>query len=426
MQAKPSQRFDERRRLLLAGGSLCLSWGLPAVAASGEQLVLDYMVSHSARRTAWVRIINEFAAANPDVRVTDHGYPYEPYKRSFPSRLQSGEVDLAFWYAGERLRDAAESKLLAPLDAELVALLKKLNFHPATIEGTRINGEVYGFPMYFYPWGFIYRKSLFKSLGILAPATWKEFLNACERLAAAGVAPLGLGAANGWPAAGWFDYFNLRINGLEFHRMLLRGELPFTDARVRQVFDAWGALLRKGYFLQATMQQEHERVLPYIYRKQVGMMLMGSFIAAKFPAAMADDFDFFAFPSIVPDMPAYEDVPVDVLVLPAKSKNAQARKRFLTFLAESGGVRHLAAADQTLPAQQGPGFPRILLGEAANRVLSNAAGLSSFFDREARADLVTPTFEALRQFLKPPHDTERAVTAIEESRTGVRRTPAPL
>ena len=425
MQATPSQRFDERRRLLLAGGAFCLSWGLPAMAAGGEQLVLGYMVSHSARRTAWLKIINDFAAANPDVRVTDHGYPYESYKRDFQSRLQSGDIDLAFWYAGERLRDAAESKLLAPLDPELVALLRKLKFHPAAIEGTRVNGEVYGFPMYYYPWGFIYRKSLFNSLGIAPPATWKEFLTACERLAAAGVTPLGLGAANGWPAAGWFDYFNLRINGLEFHRKLLRGDVPFTDARVRQVFDTWASLLRKGYFLQATMQQEHERVLPYIYRNQVGMMLMGSFIAAKFPAAMADDFDFFAFPSIVPDMPSYEDVPVDVLVLPARSKHPRARKRFLTFLAESGGVQQLAAADQTLPAQQDAGTPRILLADAATRVLSNAAGLSSFFDREARADLVGPTFEGLRHFLTPPHDTEQAVTLIESLRTTARRTPGP-
>ncbi|SFG67857.1 carbohydrate ABC transporter substrate-binding protein, CUT1 family [Duganella sp. CF458] len=323
---------------------------------------------------------------------------------------------MAFWYAGERLRDAAANKLLAPLDPDTVTLLKKKKFSPVTIDGTRIDGEVYGFPLYYYPWGFVYRKSLFKRLGIKPPSTWDEFLHVCERLSAQGVTPIGLGASANWPAAGWFDYFDLRLNGLEFHRKLLRGDVPFTDPRVRHVFDVWGGLLRKGYFLPTTLEQEHERVLPYLYRNHVGMMLMGSFIAAKFPQAIADDMGFFAFPAISPDMPAYEDAPLDVLVLPAKSPNPQVRKRFLTFLAESGAIRHIAEADQTLPAQSDTTFPPILLGDPARRVLNHAAGLSSFFDREADADLIGPVSEGLRLFLKPPHDTEQAVATIEKLR----------
>lgn len=418
MQAVPTTSYLSpklrRRRWLVAAVLCCVA--APRHSHAAEQLAIDYIVSHSAQRSAWIRIISEFSAANPDVQVTHHGYPQEQYKRDFASRLRSGKVDLAFWYAGERLRDAVDAKLLVPLDAETVALLRKKKFYPATIEGTRIEGEVYGFPMYYYPWGFVYRKSLFKRLDLHPPGTWDEFLRACERLSAAGIAPLGLGAASGWPAAGWFDYFNLRINGLDFHRKLLRGEIPFTDPRVRHVFDTWGGLLRKGYFLKATIDQEAERVLPYLYRNHVGMMLMGSFVAAKFPEAIADDFGFFAFPSITPDMPAYEDAPLDVLILPARSANPRARKRFLTFLAESGASRHIAEADQTLSAQADAPQAAILLGAPARQVLANAAGLSSFFDREARLELVAPVFEGLRQFLKPPHDTDLAVTTIERLR----------
>ncbi|KRB96447.1 ABC transporter substrate-binding protein [Duganella sp. Root198D2] len=419
MQVAPTTTifgFDPCRRSVLATALLCcLICQFPARAA-GEQLVIDYIVSHSAQRTAWIRIINEFSAANPDVQVAHNGYLQEQYKRDFTTRLKSGKVDVAFWYAGERLRDAAANKLLAPLDSETIALLKKKNFHPATIDGTRIDGEVYGFPLYYYPWGFVYRKSLFKRLGIAPPTTWDAFLRTCERLSAEGVTPIGLGAAANWPAAGWFDYLDLRLNGLDFHRKVMRGEVPFTDARVRHVFDIWGGLLRKGYFLPATMDLEHERVLPYIYRNRVGMMLMGSFVAAKFPQAIADDMGFFAFPAISPEMPAYEDAPLDILVLPAKSPNPQLRKRFLAFLAESGAVRHIAQADQTLPAQADSSFPPILLGEAARQVLHQATGWSSFFDREADSGLIGPVFEGLRLFLKPPHDTEQAVLTIEKLR----------
>jgi multiple sugar transport system substrate-binding protein len=409
--------MHHRRRLTTA--LLYAALASPAICAAAEQLVIDYVVSNSPQRRAWISIIEQFSAANPDIKISHHGYPQEQYKRDFTARLRSGRADLAFWYAGERLRDGAKSKLLAPLDDDTVALLKKKKFIPATIEGTRIDGEVYGFPLYHYVWGFIYRKSLFERLGIRPPATWPEFLDVCERLKSAGVTPLGLGAKNGWPAAGWFDYLNLRLNGIDFHRKLLRGEAHFTDARVRHVFDVWGDLLRKGYFFEPTLDQEFDRVLPYLYRNHVGMMLTGSFVAARFPEAMAADMGFFAFPNYSPDIPVYEEAPLDVLVLPAKAANPRARKRFLTFLAETGAVHTVAEADQTLPAQGDGAAPHALFGHASNLILANAAGLTYFFDRDAKEGLIAPTYEALRRFLQPPHDTERAISHIGKAATTV-------
>jgi multiple sugar transport system substrate-binding protein len=399
----------------LATTLLYAALALPGVCIA-EDLTIDYVISNSPQRSAWISIINQFAAANPDLKVTHRGYPQEQYKREFLTRLQSGSADLAFWYAGERLRDAAKNKLLSPLDAEMLALLKKQKFVTTAIESTRIDGDLYGFPLYYYAWGFIYRKSLFERVGVRPPATWSEFLQVCEQLKAAGVTPLGLGAKSVWPAAGWFDYLNLRINGLDFHHKLLNGDVRFTDARVRQVFDVWGDLLRKDYFLAATIDQEFDRVLPYLYRNHVGMMLIGSFVAARFPTAMAQDFGFFAFPALSPNTPAYEEAPLDVLLLPANAPNPKARKRFLTFLAESGALRQIADADQTLPAKAGAPSANVLLAEVTGATVANAAGLTHFFDRDARAELVAPVYEGLRQFLKTPHDTEQAVRYIEQAR----------
>ena len=395
--------------------ALCCTFGLASAAAT-EPLVIDYIISNSAQRTALIQLVSQFNAANPDITVTPHGYAQEPYKLDFMARLREGKADLAFWYAGERLRDAAANKLLSPLDADLLALLKKKKFVPATIEGTRIDGEVYGFPLYYYTWGFLYRKSLFARLGLQPPATWSDFLQTCSRLKAAGVTPLGLGAQSIWPAAAWFDYLDLRINGLNFHRKLMSGEARFSDPRVREVFDAWGDLLRKGYFFAPTMDQEMDRVLPYLYRNHVGMLLAGSFVAARFPDAIAADMGFFAFPSFTPDMPDYEEAPLDVLVLPARSRHPEARKRFLAFLAENGGTRVIAKADQTLPAQPDPAAHPVL-GDATNAILEKAAGLTYFFDRDARAELVGPAYEGMRLFLHPPYDADQAIRHIEAARS---------
>jgi multiple sugar transport system substrate-binding protein len=414
-----------RNRNWLAWALLCSIFAPVAAGAPTEHLVIDYVVSNTPQRTTWVGIIDEFAAANPDIQIIHQGYPQEEYKRGFTARLRSGQADLAFWYAGERLGDAARNKLLSPLDAELVALLKKKKFSPATLDGTRVNGAVYGFPLYYYVWGFVYRKSLFERLQIRPPATWEEFLQTCERLKAAGVTPLAVGAKSGWPAAGWFDYLNLRINGIEFHRKLVRGDARFDSPQVRQVFDVWGDLLRKGYFLDATMEQEPERVMPYVYRDRVGMMLAGSFVASRFPAAIAADMGFFGFPNYTPHMPTYEEAPIDVLVLPARGLNPRARNRFLTFLAETGAMRKIAEADQTLSAQVDPNPRPIWLGDAPARVWGAAAGLTYFFDRDAKAELVGPTYEGLRRFLKAPHDTDAVVRYIDEAIAKARASQKP-
>lgn len=403
---------------------ICAAAALPAVSIAAEKLIIDHIISNTVQRTAWVNLVDQFSAAHPDIAVTIHSYPQEPYKRDLLQRLQTGKTDLAFWYGGERLRDAARKKLLSPLDAGVLKALNDNKFAKVTIDSTRVDGEVYGFPLYYYGWGLVYRKSLFERLGLRPPATWTEFLAVCKQLKAAGVTPLAVGGQHGWPAAGWFDYLNLRINGLEFHHRLLLGEERFTDPKVRKVFDVWGDLLRNGYFLNETMDQDWDRVLPYMYRDQVGMTLIGSFVAAKFPATFSADMGFFAFPRYAPDMPAYEDAPLDVLILPARGENRQARNRFLVFLAESGALGRFSESNQTVSAKGGNLAPPGSVRNMSYSLVHGAAGLALFFDRDAKASLIGPAFDAIRQFLKPPHDTDRAVRAIEHSQKPAASPPA--
>lgn len=420
MKLSSPSRLPCRRQFLAAWLCMALLAGAPAAAG---QLVIDYVISNSAQRSTWLALVEQFSAANPDIEVINNGFPQEQYKRDVHARLLTGHADLAFWYAGERLRDAASHGLLAPLDTAMLARLADRKFLPGTLDGTRIDGKVYGFPLYYYAWGFVYRKSLFRQLGLQPPATWAQFLHVCARLEAAGVTPLGLGARSGWPAAAWFDYLNLRLHGIEFHHKVLHGDVRFTDARVRRVFDLWGDLLRNDYFLASTLDQEYDRVLPYVYRNHVGMTLAGSFVAARFPAAIAADMGFFSFPAITPGMPVYEEAPLDVLVLPSRGRHPAARDRFLAFLADTDALRRIAEADQTLAPFAGPVSSAVTLGEATAAIWKAAAGHTYFFDRDARGALVSPAYDALRGFLRPPYDTDRAVRQIEAARQQLRTVP---
>lgn len=399
-------------RQALRGFVLVLCCWYPANCVSADRLVIDYMISSGEQRTIWVnRIIRRFSAENPDISVSNREYRENIYKDDFLAHLKNEKVDLAFWFAGKRLRDAVELNLLSPLDKDQVDFLLNQGFAEGSLNATRINGKIYGFPLSYYPWGFFYRKSVFQNMGLAPPKTWNDFLAVCGKLKAANVAPLAVGAKDGWPAAAWFDYLDLRINGMRFHRRLLLGEESFRDPRVHKVFNEWRELLKNDFFLKATMNKEWDSVLPFLYRKEVGMVLMGAFAAAKFPDQLTADIGFFPFPRYAADVPNYEDVPVDVLVLPSKGGNHQATRRFLNFLATTGALYQLNEMQHTISPQavatdrgQRPGWA----------ILNGASETAFFFDRDAKAQLVRPAFDAFKQFLKAPYDSDQAIRYIDE------------
>ena len=59
---------------------------------------------------------------------------------------------------------------------------------------TQYNGGVYSIPQNFHYSGFFYNPKVMAAAGVTEmPATWDEFLAACEKIKATGVAPIALG-----------------------------------------------------------------------------------------------------------------------------------------------------------------------------------------------------------------------------------------
>ena len=46
----------------------------------------------------------------------------------------------------------------------------------------------------------------------------------------------------------WFTHINQRLNGPDFHEQLMRGEVSYTDPRVRSVFDHYAQLFEAQLF----------------------------------------------------------------------------------------------------------------------------------------------------------------------------------
>jgi ABC-type sugar transport system permease subunit/ABC-type glycerol-3-phosphate transport system substrate-binding protein len=84
-------------------------------------------------------------------------------------------------------------------------------FLPASLDSWRMEGRTYGLPFTYSCWSIFYNRRLFREHGWTAPRTWDQFFALCEKIRAAGVAPLSLPGSR-WLYADAFlraAYYNL-------------------------------------------------------------------------------------------------------------------------------------------------------------------------------------------------------------------------
>ena len=168
--------------------------------------------------------------------------------------------DVLTWFAGNRMRFFASKGLL--LDISDV-WSQTSNLSPALKEQGTYNGKQYFMPITYYWWAVFYRKSVWAKYGYTPPTTWDQFVALCAQMKKDGLTPIAIGDKAGWPAGGWFDFLNMRINGFDFHINLMTGKESFTSSQVTNVFKQWQEIIQ--YFTpNATAYDWQDQVSPLI------------------------------------------------------------------------------------------------------------------------------------------------------------------
>jgi len=231
--------------LMIMQASLALLIAVASVVwpALAGTLVVNANTADPAPRAAWEELAARFQAENPDVELRLNIYDGESYKKSIRNWLTSAPPDVVYWNAGYRMRQFVAPRLLEDV-SDLYTPAIKGSIHPSALDLVSVGGRQYGVPYTYYPIGFFYRRDLLESADVGAlPQDWGGLVAACVKLKAKGIEPIAIGTGDLWPAAAWFDYLDLRLNGLQFHMELMRGAIPYTDARVARVFEYWRVLV---------------------------------------------------------------------------------------------------------------------------------------------------------------------------------------
>jgi len=379
------------------------------------------MISGEYRATV-AQLVQRFNEENENIELSYKLYLNEDYhaRRDACLEDQNCPVDIFLGFAGYGFEQRASKGQIEPIES--LWKQEKFDYYFSNIKkSVTINNKQYGLPLSYYPWGFFYKKSLFKKLNLTPPKSWQEFLEICEIFKEANITPMVMATKTPFPAASWFSYLNLRMHGLEFHTQLTAGNIPFTDGRVRTTLEQMRDLIEKGYFLKDHDNLTFLKALPFLYRNKGGMYLIGSFVLSKIPKNQKPDIGFFRFPQIDTSIPLYEEAPLNILFIPSQSKHKAAAKKVLSYFAQPDISNQINRASGYLSpnAVSQDVDDELLL--AASQHLKSSAGFSYFFNRNSPPETGRAGTKLLGKFFSDPGDIDYYIQEFEKLRALIKK-----
>lgn len=386
-------------------------------SAFAQQRALSYNADFDpAPLAGFQALIADFEAENPDIKVTLNNFDHEGYKTAIRNFLTADSPDLANWYAGNRMAPFVNSGQF--LDVSDVWADNNLGEQLASAKASMtIDGKQWGVPYTYYQWGIYYNKDVYKAAGVEVPTTWDGFIENCAKFQAAGVDCLTTGSKALWPAAGIFDYLNMRTNGYEFHMDLTAGKVAWTDDKVRATFAEWAKVVPYTTENHAAIDWQDAGAL--LVQGKAANYVMGNFAVAVFKEGgmTNDSLGFMVFPEITPGLPRAEEAPTDTIHIPAGAKNVEDAKKFLAYVARADVQTKLGAAMGQLPTNKDASVdaadPYLAAGFES---LSSAYALAQFFDRDAPAEMAKIGMEGFQEFMVKPDRLDAILERLEKAR----------
>jgi len=403
---------------MLAGSAFAASHAL-----SGDlKIFLD--TSNPAPRATMEAMIADFGAMHPDLNIETTVIDREAYKTQIRNFLTADAPDVATWYAANRMTPYVKAGLFEDV-SDLWATGDIADNLASTKGAMTIDGKQWGVPYTYYQWGVYYRKDIYEELGISEPADWAEMLANCQKVVDSGRACYTIGTKFLWTAGGWFDYLNMRTNGFDFHMALARGEIKWTDDRVKETFANWRTLIDMGGFIANHQTYSWQEALPFMVNGDAAAYLMGNFAVAPLREAGLDDskLDFHQFPVINPDVELAEDAPTDTFHIPSNAQNKDAARAFLRYMASAAvqtTINNGANLGQLPVNAMASVDDDKFLNEGFAMLSTNSpGGVAQFFDRDYPAEMAAEAMQGFQEFMVLPDNLDDILQRLDKVQTRV-------
>jgi raffinose/stachyose/melibiose transport system substrate-binding protein len=280
----------------------------PAGSSSAEPVTISWWTiqTDEASKAMFAELIAEYTAAHPNVTIENTVLENEAFKSKISTAMQSGEPpDVFQTWGGGVMQEYADAGLIQDLTPALQQDGWGDSFQPGPLSLFGYGDKFYGVPWRIGMVGFFYNKDLFEQAGITTPpATWAEFLDAVDKLKAAGITPLGVGGKDKWDGAFFWEYLAMRLGGKDafinaYNRTGSFSDQPFVDAgaRLKELVD-------RQPFQDGFLGSGVDESMSLFAQRKVAMALMGQWLPsvagplAADPQAFAENLGWFPFPSV--------------------------------------------------------------------------------------------------------------------------------
>lgn len=402
-------------KAMVAGVGVAATNGLamPAIAQAREITLISNETNPAA--VAALRAVADAFKKQTGTSVVVNNMDMEANKTAIRNYLVAGAPDLCFWFSGNRMRAFVDRGLFEDI-SDLFAAQKYADVLGPTAGSVTVNGKQYGLPTGGTLWGMFYRKDVFAEHGLTMPTTWDELIAYGAQCKKAGLTPIAIGTKEQWPAAGFFDQLNLRVNGLDKHMALMNGEMSYLDPALAPVFDRWKQLIDAGFFTPNNTSLGWQEAGAALAQKKAGMMNLGAFVRATFRPEEVDQLAFAPFPTIDPAVGRFEDFSLNSIHIPANAKNKQGAREFLAYWYTPENLAPYLEPQGNVPPRNDMPPSQDPLVNRAVEVLKATQGTAQYYDRDTDPDMAQAGLAGFQEFMAKPDRRDAILKRLEATR----------
>ncbi|MBI4582546.1 MAG: extracellular solute-binding protein [Planctomycetes bacterium] len=222
-------------------------------SSAGKVIVIAHAQTEGRSRELMDAMERDFEARHAGVDVRQIVMADDDYEKFGLLNLFSSDVspDLFFQWSGYLVERDARVGFSMELSTFLERDRFRENFYPEVWIGTDWEGKTHLLPHRLnISVAIFYNRDLFDRLSLRPPADWPAFEALCDRLRAAGIAPIVAGNKDLWMVGNWAGHLASRIAGEEeYHAAFsLRREHRFDAPGWREALELIAGLARRRAF----------------------------------------------------------------------------------------------------------------------------------------------------------------------------------
>ncbi|WP_300267016.1 extracellular solute-binding protein [Microbacterium sp.] len=327
----------------------------------GGTLTLWHNSTTGPGKQYWEDAAAAFHEENPDVTIDVTSIQNEDMDGKLQTAVNSGDMpDIFMARGGGKLADIVSAGAVKDL-SDLIDDDVKSAFGDAPFSAFTIDDKIYGMPSAVLPGGIFYSQDLFEQAGITSePSTIGELEDAVDKLKAAGIQPIALGAKDAWPAAHWYYFFAVRACSEDIIANLSTNA-DFTDGCWLEAAESLADFVavepfNEG-FLTTSAQEGANSSAGLVANHKAAMELMGAWDVGVIAGLTPDeqplpDLGWFPFPEVDGGDGAPGAMMGGVDGYSCSNDSPTACEDFLNFIASKEWQENYAVAFQTIPASQ--------------------------------------------------------------------------